>query len=405
MERKTIGSFIAALRKAKGMTQQDVAERLCVSNKTISKWECDDGLPEITMIPAIAELFEVTADEILKGERKLQTENKREQVKCEKQIERLISVTASRFKNNSYIALAVTLFGFIWLFTISYVFYRPILGFGILTAFVAVSFICELIFLNNAKTAVNADELIGGNNALTAPFYRTILNRFFLIVCANLCALILALPFVIVTHEFYIDSVIAFSEYLGLLPLLILICAAAGIVVRLIAKKVVGYNNAYNIYSPEQRKKLNRLNRNIIIAFILSVAVFFGFIALISSIANQPTGQRFSSKEDYDAYISELVAYREDIISDNVIIVDGYNENSIIVRDENLQPSEDQKIVVINREFDNVLYWDDSTQTVYSQRGSTEIHFGPLFYFFWTIVAVFIATLYYKKRNEILGKK
>lgn len=41
------------------MTQQEVADRLNVSNKTISKWERDEGYPEITIIPALAELFEV----------------------------------------------------------------------------------------------------------------------------------------------------------------------------------------------------------------------------------------------------------------------------------------------------------------------------------------------------------
>ncbi|HHW74983.1 MAG TPA: helix-turn-helix transcriptional regulator, partial [Firmicutes bacterium] len=69
MEKKTMGAFIAALRKAGGMTQQEVADRLSVSNKTISKWERDEGYPEITIIPALAELFDVTSDEILRGGR------------------------------------------------------------------------------------------------------------------------------------------------------------------------------------------------------------------------------------------------------------------------------------------------------------------------------------------------
>ncbi|MFA5675891.1 MAG: helix-turn-helix transcriptional regulator [Christensenellales bacterium] len=288
MERKTIGSFIAALRKAKGLTQQEVAERLCVSNKTVSKWECDDGLPEITIIPAIAELFEVTADEILKGERKTHAGSARERIKCEKQIERLISVTAGRFKNNSYIAFAVTLFGVIWLFTVSYVFYRPILGFGILTACIAASFICELIFLNNAKTAVSSNEPIDGCNALAEPFYKTLLNCFFMVTCSNISALILGLPFVIVTDPFFTESVIAFDDYIGLLPQLFAAGALAGIITRTIAKKALKIDAA--IYSPEQKKKLKKLNRGLLIAFILSVAVFFGFIALISGIANQSGG-------------------------------------------------------------------------------------------------------------------
>ena len=69
MEKKTMGSFMSALRKARGLTQQEVADILMVSNKTVSKWERDEGCPEIMMLPAIAELFEVTVDELLKGER------------------------------------------------------------------------------------------------------------------------------------------------------------------------------------------------------------------------------------------------------------------------------------------------------------------------------------------------
>ncbi len=69
MDIKKIGQFIAALRKSKGFTQQDVANRLGITDKTVSKWECGNGLPDITLIPALAELFGVTSDELLRGER------------------------------------------------------------------------------------------------------------------------------------------------------------------------------------------------------------------------------------------------------------------------------------------------------------------------------------------------
>ena len=70
MEKKTIGGFIAALRKANGMTQRELAERLNVSDKTVSRWERDDGAPDLATIPVIAEIFDVTCDELLRGERK-----------------------------------------------------------------------------------------------------------------------------------------------------------------------------------------------------------------------------------------------------------------------------------------------------------------------------------------------
>lgn len=70
MEKKTIGGFISALRKANGMTQKELAEQLNVSDKTVSRWERDDGTPDLSVIPAIAEIFDVTCDELLRGERK-----------------------------------------------------------------------------------------------------------------------------------------------------------------------------------------------------------------------------------------------------------------------------------------------------------------------------------------------
>ena len=48
MEKKKIGQFIATLRKNKNMTQRNIAEQLDVREKTISKWECGYGLPEVT---------------------------------------------------------------------------------------------------------------------------------------------------------------------------------------------------------------------------------------------------------------------------------------------------------------------------------------------------------------------
>ena len=69
MEKKTIGKFISALRKANGMTQKELGEKLFVSDKTVSRWECDECTPELFLIPSIAEIFGITTDELLRGER------------------------------------------------------------------------------------------------------------------------------------------------------------------------------------------------------------------------------------------------------------------------------------------------------------------------------------------------
>ncbi|MGN0443330.1 MAG: helix-turn-helix domain-containing protein [Acutalibacteraceae bacterium] len=107
MEKRTMGALMSALRKSKGMTQQDVADRLGVSNKAVSKWECDDGYPDISILPAIAELYGVTVDELLRGE----IRNEEKTVSPEKgikQIEFMLRNAQFKFKNLSVIALVLS---------------------------------------------------------------------------------------------------------------------------------------------------------------------------------------------------------------------------------------------------------------------------------------------------------
>lgn len=61
----TIGSTIKALRRAKNLTQEDLAEYLGVSPKAVSQWECDRTAPDISMLAPLASIFDVTADRLL----------------------------------------------------------------------------------------------------------------------------------------------------------------------------------------------------------------------------------------------------------------------------------------------------------------------------------------------------
>ncbi len=61
----TIAEIIVTKRKEKNITQQELADLLFVSNKTISKWETGRGVPEITIIPKLAKVLDVSIDELL----------------------------------------------------------------------------------------------------------------------------------------------------------------------------------------------------------------------------------------------------------------------------------------------------------------------------------------------------
>ncbi len=68
-KKHSIGKTIAELRKAKGWTQFELAEKLQVSDKAISKWEKDGGAPSVEFFPLIAELFDVSIDYLMTGKK------------------------------------------------------------------------------------------------------------------------------------------------------------------------------------------------------------------------------------------------------------------------------------------------------------------------------------------------
>lgn len=66
---KDIGKFIQEVRKEKGLTQKELADQICVSDKTISKWENGNSAPDVSMLISLCDALDVTANELLTGER------------------------------------------------------------------------------------------------------------------------------------------------------------------------------------------------------------------------------------------------------------------------------------------------------------------------------------------------
>ena len=69
MDYNKIGDFIIKERKAKNLTQSKLAEKVFVSEKTVSKWETGKGVPDTTTLPKLCEVFNVSLNELLNGER------------------------------------------------------------------------------------------------------------------------------------------------------------------------------------------------------------------------------------------------------------------------------------------------------------------------------------------------
>lgn len=139
----SIGDFLAILRKSKGLTQQEVVDHLGVSNKTISSWETSASCPDISMLPAIAELFEVSCDELLRGERIPSSERVE---KSEEKREKSLSHILAAYRNNatiiSWICIGLYIVAMIAALLIGCAAFESLIGF-----FVGLLFIVGGVFL------------------------------------------------------------------------------------------------------------------------------------------------------------------------------------------------------------------------------------------------------------------
>jgi len=166
MEKKTIGRFIAVLRRANGMTQRELGERLFVSDKTVSRWECDECTPELSLIPAIAEIFGVTADELLRGER-INTERvasddedyaQKQRAKTDKQFRLMLDRANRKYKNLTLISIGIAILGMIVAMIVNLGFSKGLIAFWLAAAFLVASEICQVCFAINARIIPDEDD-------------------------------------------------------------------------------------------------------------------------------------------------------------------------------------------------------------------------------------------------------
>ena len=97
MDQIKIGRFLKQLRKEKGITQEQLAEALNVSNRTVSRWETGNNMPDISILVDIADYYDISIPEIIDGERKSEIMKKEE-----REIARSMSDYATTEKENIF---------------------------------------------------------------------------------------------------------------------------------------------------------------------------------------------------------------------------------------------------------------------------------------------------------------
>ena len=97
MNAKIIGEHIKKFRKEKGLTQQQLADSLFVSDKTISRWELGKGLPDIEELPRIAAMLNISIDRLVGNDtgENAETAENAEQPSKSKKYRRTIIISAA----------------------------------------------------------------------------------------------------------------------------------------------------------------------------------------------------------------------------------------------------------------------------------------------------------------------
>ena len=111
MDQKKIGRFLKELRKEKDITQEQLAEKIKVSGRTVSRWETGSNMPDISLLADLADFYDVSIPEIIDGERKSEQMN-------EKLKETVIKVTDYTETNNARLLKRVRIIGITGVITI-----------------------------------------------------------------------------------------------------------------------------------------------------------------------------------------------------------------------------------------------------------------------------------------------
>lgn len=353
MEKKTIGGFIAALRKANGMTQKDLAERLNVSDKTVSRWERDDGAPDLAAIPAIAEIFGVTCDELLRGERKspeertVVSEENETTPKGEKQRQRLLKSTLSQYKNHTYIAMGITVVGMIVALVCNLAFLKAILGFFLGAIFFTASIVCQAVFVNKAFFSV---EDAGLDANILSDFKRRVIDIAEKSIGLTVAFIGLTFPLILV------------DAYMGLGSDSLLIWGAMGAAAFLLIYGIVLYFlNASLLkkgtYSLSERESAiyqhnHKLKRTCAIVLVVILTIAFVGHQFATTIWGPFSIMEGTTFEDYDSFIEYM---EQDIPAEPKHYFYGGTTST-----ENPVPSEEVETGTYYDEFGNEITYEEA---------------------------------------------
>ncbi len=295
MSEKTIGAFLLSLRKENGYTQQEVADRLNVSNKTISKWERDDGCPDIKILTSIADLYGVTVDEILRGERN--SDSRKAEIRND--INNTEEKALMKFKNISMVSVVFSAVTAI----MSYMFAELVFDYDFI--YIAFAFILMMVVASVIAAVVSYNNLVSAlNENITSEMKKKACRLSFLLTAFSSVTLLIGMCKVTGIYE---AIVLLVAPFIGVL--------IAFFVYFITKRKLVGKETL-----PYQVKRLRKKAVTATSVIIVLIAVFSALASLEVAQSNYAeTSYGFLEMYDYDRSMEEYAAREYNLLKSAVI--------------------------------------------------------------------------------------
>lgn len=343
MEKKTIGKFIAALRRAHGMTQKELGERLFVSDKTVSRWECDECTPELSLIPAIAEIFGITTDELLRGERNSPTldpdteASERRRVKSDKQFRLLLDKQRRRFSSLTLISLGITILGIIVALIIDLGFTSGLIAFCVAAALFTASELCQICFTIGVR--ILPDENDDSHAERIARFNGQTVRRTVTVSFINALCLAFMLPLVLLidgsNYGLTFPSLMLWGSLFALVTLVILYIVYVLVVRRALERRAL-------IVLTDRQREIADHDRALLIritAIAAAIALVLGIVIFIFECLGHDffaTRHTFTDPEEFKAFMEREYDEWLETVQDDSFELSYYDSNGdiVIVRQE-----------------------------------------------------------------------
>ena len=309
------------------MTQRELGEKLFVSDKTVSRWECDECTPELSLLPSIAEIFSITTDELLRGERNNPDREaaisedvaSKQRAKSDKQFKLMLHSRMKKFTNLSFISVGLIIVGLIAAMICNIGFSEGLLGFCLASIFFVAAAICQICFTVSFRLLIDEEEIEHAEKikrANTDMVFSSVKVFFGILLTFTFCLPPALLP----PGSHYglvIESWILYGSLFATVTFLLAFCTYKIFILKALVNREIIWLDEQSVY---KAKSDSKLLGKICIIFIAIFAIIMLTTYIITSSVSESTfieRERFDSPDTFIEYMqSEYNAWYEDGFGD-----------------------------------------------------------------------------------------